>query len=113
MRLELFDENGNLIPAPEEPRMVLFSCGSCQNKDCETRGNGNLMAVNCERAMYGKTNHDKIVQKTPGEFADWIADILNHCSNGCCDDSCPMYECCMNQSSDNIEDWLMEDAKYV
>ena len=57
------------------------------------------------------TNYDRIVSKNPGELAEWLAGVLFHCSNTICDQRCPMYECCCDQSSDNIEDWLKQEAK--
>ena len=57
------------------------------------------------------TNYDRIVSKSPGELAEWLAEVLFHCSNTICDQRCPMYECCCDQPSDNIEDWLKQEAK--
>lgn len=56
------------------------------------------------------TNYDRIVSKSPEELAEWLAEVLFHCSNTICDERCPMYECCCEQPSDNIEDWLKEEA---
>ena len=70
----------------------------------------------CERSCYYNTqkvmtNYDRIVSKSPGELAEWLAEVLFHCSNTICDQRCPMYECCCDQPSDNIEDWLKQEAK--
>lgn len=56
------------------------------------------------------SNYDRIISKSPEELAEWIAEILFHCSNTICDKKCPMYECCCDQPSDNIEDWLKEEV---
>lgn len=60
------------------------------------------------------TNYDLLISKTPEELAEWLADILNHCENKrpeeLCLMSCPLYKCCNDQPSDNIEDWLKSPA---
>ena len=55
---------------------------------------------------FKKTNWDRIRAMKPSEFADWLAETLDCCANNMCDETCPMYECCCKQKSDNIEDWL-------
>ena len=68
-----------------------------------------------------QTNYDRIVSKTPEELADWIAEILTY-HGGLyrrmfsdlpweCDADCPLYKCCNDQPSDNIEDWLRQEAE--
>jgi len=61
------------------------------------------------------TNYSRIVSKSPYELADWIAKILDHCENKLPDElclqTCPLYKCCNNQPSDNIEDWLNATAE--
>ncbi len=56
------------------------------------------------------TNGDVIRSKSDYDLADWIAKILDHCENKMpdelCRQSCPLYKCCNDQPSDNIEDWL-------
>ena len=63
------------------------------------------------------TNYHLIVSKTPYELAEWIADILNHCDNKMpeelCRQSCPLYKCCNDQPSDNIEAWLNAPAEDI
>ena len=63
------------------------------------------------------TNYDLLISKTPEELAEWIADILNHCENKkpeeLCRMSCPLYKCCNDQPSDNIEDWLKSPVEEV
>lgn len=63
------------------------------------------------RAFNAQTNYDRIISKSPEEMAEWLAEVLFHCSNTICDQRCPMYECCCDQPSDNIEDWLRQEAK--
>ena len=57
-----------------------------------------------------QTNADRIRAMSDEELAEWLADILNHCDNKkpeeLCRISCPLYKCCNDQPSDNIEDWL-------
>ena len=64
----------------------------------------------CPECFEQITNYDLLISKTPEQLADWLADILNHCENKkpeeLCRMSCPLYKCCNNQPSDNIEDWL-------
>ena len=61
------------------------------------------------------TNYSRIVSKSPYELADWIAKILDHCENKLPDElclqTCPLYKCCNDQPSDNIEDWLNAPAE--
>lgn len=58
------------------------------------------------------TNYEKIIGMNPYDMADWIATILTYCQNSVnyCSKSCPLYNCCNDQDSDNIEDWL--NAEY-
>lgn len=61
------------------------------------------------------SNGDKIRTKNNYNLADWLTQIIDCCWNagrwGECDEDCPMYNCCNNQSSDNIEDWLKQEAQ--
>lgn len=61
------------------------------------------------------TNYDRLVSMTPREMASWFAKILDHCENKMpaelCRQSCPLYKCCNDQPSDNIEDWLKAKAE--
>lgn len=57
------------------------------------------------------TNYDRLVSKSPEELAEWLAEVLFHCSNTICDKKCPMYKCCCDQPSNNIEDWLKQEAE--
>ena len=66
--------------------------------------------MSCKRYAKPITNYDRIVSKTPGELAEWLAEVMFHCSNTICDERCPMYKCCCDQPSDNIEDWLKQEA---
>lgn len=83
---------------------------SCMNSEC---------SVECDlyRKYNGiKTNYDIIVSKTPYDLADWIAQILTYHGSFSqskaleCDSDCPLYKCCNDQPSDNIEDWLKAPA---
>ena len=62
------------------------------------------------RKMQRHTNADRIRSMSDEELAEWIAKILDHCENKkpeeLCRMSCPLYKCCNDQPSDNIEDWL-------
>ena len=56
-----------------------------------------------------QTNYDYLISKTPEELAEWIADILTFHNVKMfveCEKACPLYKCCNDQPSDNIEDWL-------
>jgi hypothetical protein len=87
--------------------------------DCNVCINGKLPSysptcVECglSRKNYKPiTNYDRLVSKSPEELADWLAEVLFHCSNTICDERCPMYECCCGQPSDNIEDWLKQEGE--
>lgn len=61
------------------------------------------------------TNYDRIVSKSPYDLAEFLGQIMDCCWNsgrcGECDEDCPMYKCCNNQSSDNIEDWLKQEVQ--
>lgn len=56
------------------------------------------------------TNADRIRGMTDYDLADWIAKILTYHQPFSVDDECPtecpLYKCCNDQPSDNIEDWL-------
>lgn len=91
----------------------------CTNKNCPAYAKclAPYRGSRCKatRATYGLgdplTEYDRIVRKSPEELADWLAEVLFHCSNTICDERCPMYKCCCDQQSDNIEDWLKQEAK--
>lgn len=56
-----------------------------------------------------QTNADRIRAMSDEELADWLGRILVHCDGTeaiKCMPSCPLYKCCNDQPSDNIEDWL-------
>lgn len=60
-----------------------------------------------------QTNADRIRQMSDEELADWIAQILTYHTRASsdphkdeCHTDCPLYRCCNDQPSDNIEDWL-------
>ena len=56
------------------------------------------------------THYDRLRAMSVEELADWLAEVLFHCSNTICDERCPMYKCCCDQPSDNIEDWLKQEV---
>lgn len=67
------------------------------------------------------TNGDKIRSKSDYDLADWIAQILLYhgsfsrrqpltIDDNECPHECPLYKCCNDQPSDNIEDWLKAPA---
>lgn len=61
-------------------------------------------------SKYKPSNADRIRAMTDEELAEWLAEVLFHCSNTICDQRCPMYKCCCDQPSDNIEDWLKQEV---
>lgn len=60
------------------------------------------------------TNADRIRSMTDEELADFLAQITDSCFRagkwGDCNLECPMWECCNDQESDNIEDWLKQEV---
>lgn len=95
-------------------------CDICRFYPCTD--DGKKMRVSCPRfdarptSVPVVTNYDRIVSKTPEELADWIAVILTYHgaifsrSMWDCDKDCPLYKCCNDQPSDNIEDWLRQEV---
>lgn len=64
------------------------------------------------RKMQRQTNGDVIRSMNNYDLADWIAKILayhywwaRHPMDDC-DKECPLYKCCNDQPTDNIEGWL-------
>lgn len=53
-----------------------------------------------------QTNADRIRAMTDEELADFLTAIMDCCGSGACGIFCPMWECCCDQPSDNVEDWL-------
>ena len=84
-------------------RMPIGMCSEYRDKDC-----GKFCYYN---TVDTQTNYDRIISKSPRELAEWLTEVLFHCSNTICDQRCPMYECCCDQPSDNIEDWLKQEVK--
>lgn len=62
-----------------------------------------------------QTNADYIRSMPNHDLADWIAQVLTY--HGAtlshpmydCNKECPLYKCCNDQQSDNIEDWLNQE----
>ena len=62
------------------------------------------------------THGDEIRSLSDYDLADWIAQILMYhgsfsrrpltIDDNECPHECPLYKCCNDQPSDNIEDWL-------
>ena len=92
----------------------MSKCDVCINKKyCANHLDARTMCPQTDYVLFTpsyKTNYDRLISKTPEELAEWLADILNHCENKrpeeLCRMSCPLYKCCNDQPSDNIEDWL-------
>lgn len=97
------------------------NCGRCGHLN--SRGFCNMTACifPCETGFGGyinkpQTNYDIIVSKTPYDLADWIAQILMYhgsfsrrpltIDDNECPHECPLYNCCNDQPTDNIEEWL-------
>lgn len=93
-------------------------CEKCTNKNyC---GWSNAEIVNCMNNGYQNfspmTHGDEIRSLSDYDLADWIAKIIGYHGllsrrrltvDDCeCSHDCPLYKCCNNQPSDNIEDWL-------
>ena len=70
----------------------------------------------CARVKKPMTNGDFIRAMSDYDLADWIAQILMYhgsfsrrpltIDDNDCPHECPLYKCCNDQPSDNIEDWL-------
>lgn len=66
------------------------------------------------------SNHDVITNMNPYDMADWIckilmchADLIRHITFDMgveCGADCPLYYCCNDQPTDNIEGWLNSPA---
>lgn len=59
------------------------------------------------------TYADRIRAMTDEELAEYLAKIMTYCGVSVrdgCSKNCPMYKCCNDQASDNIEDWLKQEA---
>ena len=84
----------------------MAQCDKCQNKAWCYDGNHELTLHSCAENNWccfsPVTNYDRLISKSPEELAEWLAEVLFHCSNTICDQRCPMYECCCDQPSDNI-----------
>lgn len=67
------------------------------------------------------THGDEIRSLSDYDLADWIAQILTYHSAYVtraiyeyeCPHECPLYKCCNDQPSDNIEDWLKSPVEEV
>ena len=64
-----------------------------------------------ERPPVQKTNADRIRSMTDYDLADWICKIITYCGNHDCNPDCPLFKCCHDQPSDNIEDWLKSQVE--
>ena len=65
------------------------------------------------RVQKPQTNGDSLRAMSDYELADWITQILtyhgalyNTKTEPECDLECPLYKCCNEQPTDNIESWL-------
>ena len=67
--------------------------------------------TNCTEyhSKYKRTNADHIRSMNDYDLAEWLCKILTYCSNkgiNECSSDCPLYKCCNDQPTDNIEGWL-------
>lgn len=98
--------------------MKCDTCQQCRNNSyCREHSKiKELCILNGWKAFSPKTNYDLIVSKTPAELACWISEILMYCTNmvqmgkTVCSMNCPLYQCCNDQPTDNIEEWLLSPA---
>ena len=102
-----------LVPVPPHGRLIdadamSEDCPFCLYEKTEENCPGCFEGSNYRPKLI--TNADRIRGMSDEELAEWLADILNHCDNKkpeeLCHMSCPLYKCCNDQPSDNIEDWL-------
>lgn len=90
--------------------------------DTTFKGNGNVsfIPVITNANPTPMSNGDKIRSLSDYDIADWIAQILMYhgsfsrrpltLDDNECPYECPLYKCCNDQPSDNIEDWLRAPA---
>lgn len=57
------------------------------------------------------THGDKIRSMTDYDLADFLCAIVSCCGNGACGEFCPLWKCCNDQESDNIENWLKQEVE--
>ena len=89
-----------------------MTCKTCKSR-CAWAGQEASEHGKCLVGYTPITNGDKIRSMSDYDLADWIAEILTyhgglytHRDRFECDQECPLYKCCNDQPSDNIEDWL-------
>lgn len=85
----------------------------CKNKDwCARDFNPKSDMPECFEPM---TNADRIRAMSDAQLAEFLALVMDKCWNagwrGECDEDCPLYECCNDQSSDNVEEWLKQEVQ--
>lgn len=98
-------------------------CTSCLYEDYD---GAEEPCINCVRANNKKpteyipkrptkpmTNGDVIRSMSDYDLADWIAKVLTYHGSVVadeyhvdCNTDCPLYKCCNDQPTDNIEGWL-------
>lgn len=96
-------------------------CGTCK---FSKNGKYDMPCLDCEfepgktPTMYEPqviTHIDRIRAMSAANLAEFLAQIMDNCWNagrcGECDEECPMYECCNDQSSDNVEEWLKQEVQ--
>lgn len=105
--------------------MVNVNCGACGHLN--SRGYCNLTACIFPYSFgtggyinKPMSNGDAIRSMNDYDLADWIAQILMYhgsfsrrpltIDDNECPHECPLYKCCNDQPSDNIEDWLKAPA---
>ena len=71
--------------------------------------------LHCGDTDEPQTNADRIRSMTDEELAEWIAEILTFHNVEMyveCEKACPLYYCCNDQPTDNIEGWLGMEVKH-
>lgn len=93
--------------------------------DTTFSGNGNVSFIPVITGTSPKpmSNGDKIRAMSDYDLADWIAQTLMYhgsfsrrpltLDDNECPHECPLYKCCNDQQSDNIEDWLKSPVEEV
>ena len=97
----------------------MANCVTCGTK-CKQAGK-HIVEDNCISwtASTAMTNGDFIRSLSDYDLAEWIAQVLTFhvryvkVYDERCDKDCPLYYCCNDQPSDNIEDWLKQEMKTV
>lgn len=93
---------------------VIANCDKCKyciSAECVPRSQ-KMKFPNCFESTL--TNEDRIKAMSTAQLAEFLAEIMDNCWNagrcGECSEDCPMYKCCNDQFSANIDEWLKQEV---